>query len=84
VLLAKLLSSIIRMIKSNTKIWAGQVTLMGEKCIHNSGRKTCKKEPLVSSMRRWEDVIKMDLREREWKGVRWIYLARTGTNGGRL
>jgi hypothetical protein len=27
------------------------------------------------SRRRWEDNIKIDLREIEWEGVDWIYLA---------
>jgi hypothetical protein len=33
------------------------------------------KRSLGRSMRRWEDNIKMDLREIGWKGVDWIHLA---------
>jgi hypothetical protein len=33
------------------------------------------KRPLGRSMHRWEDNIKMDLREVVWKCVDWIHLA---------
>jgi hypothetical protein len=33
------------------------------------------KRPLGRSRRRWENNIKMDLRERGWEVVDWIYLA---------
>jgi hypothetical protein len=33
------------------------------------------KRPLGRPRRRWEDTIKMDLREIEWGGMNWIYLA---------
>jgi hypothetical protein len=33
------------------------------------------KRQLVRPRRRWEDGIKMDLREIGWGGVEWIYLA---------
>jgi hypothetical protein len=33
------------------------------------------KRPLGRARRRWVDNIKIDLREREWDGVDWIYLA---------
>jgi hypothetical protein len=33
------------------------------------------KRPLERSRRRWEDGIKMDLREIGWEGVKWIHLA---------
>jgi hypothetical protein len=33
------------------------------------------KRPLGRSRRRWEDNIKMYLREIEWKGLDWIHLA---------
>jgi hypothetical protein len=33
------------------------------------------KRPLGRSGRRWEDNIKMDLREIEWGGMNWIDLA---------
>jgi hypothetical protein len=34
------------------------------------------KKPLRRPMRRWEDNIRMDLREIGWGGVDWIDLAR--------
>jgi hypothetical protein len=33
------------------------------------------KRPLESPRRRWEDGIKMDVREIDWGGVEWIHLA---------
>jgi hypothetical protein len=33
------------------------------------------KRPLERPRRRWEDGIKMDLREIGWRGVEWIHLA---------
>jgi hypothetical protein len=33
------------------------------------------KRPLGRPRRRWEDGIKMDLREIGWEGVEWIHLA---------
>jgi hypothetical protein len=33
------------------------------------------KRPLQSSTDRWEDNIRMDLREIGWKGVDWMHLA---------
>jgi hypothetical protein len=38
--------------------------------------KTEGKRPLVRPRRRWEDGIKMDLREIGWGSVEWIHLAR--------
>jgi hypothetical protein len=58
--------------------WAGHVARMGEE------RKVYKvlvgkpegKRPLGRPRRRWEDGIRMDLRERDWFGGRnWIRLA---------
>jgi hypothetical protein len=31
--------------------------------------------PLGRPRRRWEDSMKMDVREIRWKGVNWIHLA---------
>jgi hypothetical protein len=55
--------------------WAGQVALRGK-------RNTCKilmgkpegKRPLRRSTRKWEDNIKMDLREMDWGGMEWTDL----------
>jgi hypothetical protein len=57
--------------------WAGNVAGMGEK--RNAYRillgKTEGKRPLGRPRRRWEDNIRMDLREIGWSGIDWIDLA---------
>jgi hypothetical protein len=71
------LPDIIRQVKSRRMRWAGHVARMGE------GRnvygiwtgKAEGKRPLERPRRRWEDGIKMDLREIGWGGVEWIHLA---------
>jgi hypothetical protein len=69
-------SYIIRMIKSMTMRWAGHVACMGEK--KNAYRilvgKPERKRPLGRPLYRWEDNIKIDLRE-IWGGMDWINLA---------
>jgi hypothetical protein len=70
-------SYIIRQIKPRRMTWAGHVARRGE------GRNVCRvlvgkpegKIPLERPRRRWEDGIKMDLREIGWGGVEWIHLA---------
>jgi hypothetical protein len=48
----------------------------GEKRVKIFGGKARGKRPLGRPRRRWEDEIKMDLREIGWgKGVEWIHLA---------
>jgi hypothetical protein len=67
---------IIRQIKSRWMRW-GHVARLGE------GRNVYRglvgkpegKRPLERPRRRWEDGIKMDLREIGWGGVEWIHLA---------
>jgi hypothetical protein len=67
---------IIRQIKLRRMRWAGRVARMGE------GRNVYRvlvgkpegKRPLERPRRRWEDGIKMDLREFGWGGVEWIHL----------
>jgi hypothetical protein len=78
---------VIRQIKSRRMRWAGRVARMGE------GRNMYRvlvgkregKRPLERPRRRWEDGIKMDLREIGWGGVwsgfTWL---RIGTVGGLL
>jgi hypothetical protein len=77
---------IIRQVKSRRMRLAGHVARMGEE------RKVCKvlvgkpegKRPLGRPRRRWEDGIRMDLREIAlgmWIGFDWV---RTGTGGGLL
>jgi hypothetical protein len=71
---------IIRQIKLRRMRWAGHVARMGE------GRnvygvfvgKPEGKSRLERPKRRWEDGIKMDLREISWGGVEWIQLAQDG------
>jgi hypothetical protein len=70
-------SSIIRVIKARRMRWAGHVACMGEvRGAYNilvwrpEGRR-----PLGRPRRRWEDTIKMDLREIGFGDVDWIHLA---------
>jgi hypothetical protein len=42
------------------------------------------KRPRVRPRRRWVDSIKLDLREIEWGGVEWIYMAQDRATGGLL
>jgi hypothetical protein len=70
---------IVRQIKSRRIKWVGHVARVGE------GRNVYRvlvgkpkgKRPLGRPRHRWEDVIKMDLREIGWGGgvVDWIHLA---------
>jgi hypothetical protein len=46
-----------------------------EKCIQNVGPNTWREGPVRSSRSRWEDNMRMDLREIGWKGVDWVHLA---------
>jgi hypothetical protein len=59
---------IIRVIKSRRMRWAGHVARMGEK---RGAYRILVRRP----RRRWEDNIKMDLREVGWVGINWIELA---------
>jgi hypothetical protein len=43
-----------------------------------------RRRPLGRPRRRWEDNIKMDLREVGWGGMDWINLAQVGTCDGLL
>jgi hypothetical protein len=68
---------IVRVIKSRRMRWAGQVGRMGE------GRGVYRilvgraedERPLGRPKRRWEDNIKMDLREIGIDGANWIQVA---------
>jgi hypothetical protein len=69
--------NIVRAIKSRRTRWAGHVACMGEGigvCMVFVRRPKGKK-PLVRSRHRWEDNIKLDLRERGIDGINWIHLA---------
>jgi hypothetical protein len=65
------------MIKSRRMRWAGHVARMREK--RNAYRilvgKPEGKKPLGTPRRRWEDNIKIDLRETGWDRIDWIDLA---------
>jgi hypothetical protein len=47
----------------------------GEECVQGLDGKARRKEPLGGPRCRWEDVIRMDLREIGWGSVDWIQLA---------
>jgi hypothetical protein len=69
--------NIVRVIKARRMRWAGHVASMGE------GRGVYRvlvgrlgsKRPLGRPRHRWEDNIKIDLRETEIDGANWIRLA---------
>jgi hypothetical protein len=69
-------ANISRQIKSRRMRWAGHVARMGEE--RNVYKvlmgKPEGKRPLGSPRRRWEDGIRMDLRE-GWGSVEWIQVA---------
>jgi hypothetical protein len=66
--------NIIKQIKSRRMMWAGHVARMGEE--RNVYRvlmgKPEGKRPLGRPRRRWENGIRMDLREIGWGSVDWI------------
>jgi hypothetical protein len=70
--------NIVRVIKSRRMRWVGHVARIGE------GRGVYRvlverpkgKRPLVRPRHRWEDNIKMDLRETGIDGANWIQLAK--------
>jgi hypothetical protein len=70
--------NIITLMKSRRMKWVEHVTRTG-----NMKKKAYKilvvkadvKRPLGRRGRKWEDNIKMDLRERVWEGVDWMHLA---------
>jgi hypothetical protein len=69
--------SIVRVIKARRMIWAGHVARMGEvRGAYNIlvGRPE-RKRPRGRPRRRWEDNIKMDLREIWFGDVDWIHWA---------
>jgi hypothetical protein len=68
---------IIRQVKLRRMRWAGHVARMGEerKLYKVLVGKPKGKRPLARPRRRWEDGIRMDLREIGLGGVDWIRLA---------
>jgi hypothetical protein len=61
-------SNIIRVIKSKKMRWAGHVALMGQMRIAHKifAGKPEGKRPRLRSKHRWEDNIRVDLREIGW------------------
>jgi hypothetical protein len=75
--------NIVRVIKSRRMRWAGHVARVGEgRGVYMVlvGRPEGKR-PLGRPRRRWEDNIKLDLREIGIDGANWIRLAQTGSSG---
>jgi hypothetical protein len=70
-------ANIVRVIKSRIMRWAGHVARMGERrgVYGVLVGKAEGKRPLWRARRRWEDNIKMDLREVGCGGMNWIELA---------
>jgi len=69
--------NIVRVIKSRRMSWAGHVARMGERRgVYRVliGRPEVRR-PLGTPRHRWEDNIKMDLREIGIDGANWIHLA---------
>ena len=66
----------ITMMESRRMWWRGYIAYIGKKIIKYSAlnRKTEGKRSLGRSRCRWEDNIKMDLKEVGWEGVAWIFL----------
>jgi hypothetical protein len=69
--------NIIRLMKTWRVGWAGHVAHMGEETISYMVLmgKPEGKRPLGRTRRRWENNIKMDLREIGWRDMDWIDLA---------
>jgi hypothetical protein len=75
--------NIVRMIKSRKMWWVGHVGRMEERrSVYRVlvGRPEGKR-PVARSMRRWEDNIKMDLREMGMGGVNWFSWLRIESSG---
>jgi hypothetical protein len=77
------LPGIIRMIKSRRTRWAGHVARVGRRLLVE---KPEGKRPLGRPRYRWEDNVKMYLREMKWGGMdcTGLILLRIGTSGGLL
>jgi hypothetical protein len=77
-------ANIVRVIKSRRMTWAGHVARMGEgRGVYTvlAGRPE-RKRPLGRLRCRWEDNIKLDLREIGIDGANWIRLAQDGVQWG--
>jgi hypothetical protein len=67
-------SNIVTVTKSRRIMWAGHVG-GGERCLQVLVKRPEEKRALGRPRRRWEDNIKMDLREIIIDGANWIRLA---------
>jgi hypothetical protein len=69
-------SNIVRVIKSRRMRWARHVARIGGRGVYKVlvGRPESKR-PVGRPRRRWEDNIKLDLREVGIEGANWIQLA---------
>jgi hypothetical protein len=68
-------TGIIGMMKSRRIRWARHIAQIGrKKCIENFGEKLERKRPLGRLKHKWQDDIKMDLREIGWGGMDWTDL----------
>jgi hypothetical protein len=71
-------SDIIRVMKSRSKRWVGNVARMGalrniyKIFVGKPEGKRSRRRP----MHRWEDIIRMDLGKIGWECVDWIHLVR--------
>jgi hypothetical protein len=65
------------MIKSRIMRWMGHAARMGKmrNPYKSFIRKPEEKIPLEKTRRRWKDNVRMDLSEKGWEPVDWIYLA---------
>jgi hypothetical protein len=77
---------IIRVIKSRRMKWAEHVARMGE--VRNACNilvgKTEGKRPLRRPRRKWENNIRMNLKEMRWKAVDFIHMVQYTNKCGRL
>jgi hypothetical protein len=80
------LPSIIRMIKLRRMLQEGHVAGIGEgkNAYRISMGKPERKRPMGRPRRRWEDNVKMDLREIEWGSMDWIDLPQDRGQWGAL
>jgi hypothetical protein len=78
--------NIIRVIKSRRQRWAGHVARVGERrgAYRALVGKPEGRRPLGRPRLRWEDNIKMDLREVGWRAQTGLIWIRIGTGGGLL
>jgi hypothetical protein len=63
------------LLPKNVKIKTHRRVTLPLECVECFGRKTSKNYQLERSRHRWEFNTKVDLKEREWEGMDWIYLA---------